>query len=59
MKRIAYHDGPPTLTAGAAGVFVRGQAKPVADKLADLLLARTDIRFREEKKKPSPPTEKE
>jgi hypothetical protein len=45
MKNIYFKDGPPSLTAGIAGPFNQGKSKPVSDKVAAQLLARTDIVF--------------
>lgn len=57
MKRIVYRSGPPALTAGEAGAFECGVPRDVEDHLADLLLARADIEFREER--PSPKKKEE
>lgn len=44
MKRVFYSEGPPTLNAGIAGRFNLGKAKPVSDKTAALLLARSEFK---------------
>lgn len=44
MKRVYFPEGPPTLTAGIAGRFNQGKAKPVSDKTAALLLARPEFK---------------
>lgn len=43
MKKVYYTDGPDTITAGIAGLFCRGKAKPVSTRLADLLLFRPEF----------------
>lgn len=43
MKKVYYTDGPDTITAGIAGTFTRGKAKPVSTRVADLLLARPEF----------------
>lgn len=44
MKYVYYTDGPDTITAGIAGAFARGRARPVSNRVADLLLARPEFR---------------
>lgn len=51
MKTLVYHDGPPSIECGAAGMFHRGQPRPVEDDLAKRLLAKTSIRFEEHRPK--------
>lgn len=46
MKRIYYEGGPAVLSAGQAGRFTRGKARPVSDALAAALLGRKDVKFR-------------
>lgn len=47
MKKIYYIGGPESLTAGQAGTFRQGKFKPVSDRLAESLLDRTDVVFKE------------
>ena len=44
MKRVYYTDGPPTITAGIAGIFNQGKARPVSDRIAAMLLARPEFK---------------
>lgn len=44
MKYVYYTAGPDTITAGIAGAFTRDKARPVSNRVADLLLARPEFR---------------
>lgn len=46
-RHIYYENGPNSLVAGKAGKFEAGVSKPVPHDLAEALLKRTDIKFKE------------
>jgi len=48
--QIYYSEGPPTVSMGAAGIFVKDEPREVEDELARLILNKKSIRFMEAKK---------
>ena len=51
---IYYENGPPSVTMGAAGTFKKGVSRDIDDKLAEQLLAKKSIVFKEGEKSAAP-----
>ena len=44
--KIVYEEGPETITMGIAGQFRCGEPKDVSDEIAELLLKKETIKFK-------------